>query len=181
MTNIHSESIKPQKTRAAGLDAIRAFAGCMKVAKASPPWQPIRSVTETETCHRQRGPQVKFEKSACGIIPVILFSDMHNQIFRQGDVMLIRVAVAELPKGLQRTKKVVLALGEVTGHSHAIKRGAKGYASKPEDLCSYVEIAEALALLEHEEHSTITLEPGIYEVRIQREYHPKELERKVVD
>lgn len=105
---------------------------------------------------------------------------MNKTIIRQGDVMLVRVA--GVPAGLVQTKKVVLALGEATGHHHAIKtKGVKGYGTDQKGLASYVEIAEALADLTHEEHGTIQIEPGIYEVRIQREYVAPAIERKVVD
>ena len=45
---------------------------------------------------------------------------MNNKknIFRQGDVLL--VPVKEIPSGLVQTKKVTLALGEVTGHHHTV-------------------------------------------------------------
>ena len=104
-----------------------------------------------------------------------------KKIYRQGDVLLERIEA--LPKGVQHQKikgPIVLAYGEATGHHHAIRNGKAKLYKEPATQASYLEVAEALALLEHEEHAPITLEPGIYKVKIQREYSPEEI-RNVMD
>lgn len=101
--------------------------------------------------------------------------------YRQGDVLLERVSA--LPKGAVEQKvkgPVILAYGEATGHHHAIKEKSVRIFREPETQATYVEVAEALALLEHQEHAPIELEPGIYKVGLQREYHPQEI-RRVAD
>lgn len=99
---------------------------------------------------------------------------------RQGDVLVRKVDA--LPKSAVQdgnTEKVILAYGEVTGHHHRIEAGAKKYVD-PETQCTYIEIAEALAALDHEEHSTLTLPAGIHEVIIQRGFS-RDMVRTVKD
>lgn len=110
-----------------------------------------------------------------------------RMMYRQGDVLV--VAVEEIPAGAKEVPRedgrVVLAHGEVTGHAHAILAPqAQLYAM--EDTGSggapprrYLGLSTP-AELQHEEHSTIALPAGKYEVVRQREYHPEEL-RQVAD
>ena len=74
--------------------------------------------------------------------------------------------------------------GEVTGHAHRIRKGAKAYLlPDTDDTVSEAEIVEieaALANLTHEEHDTIPLKKGFYRITIQREYSPQEI-RRVLD
>lgn len=108
--------------------------------------------------------------------------------YRQGDVLVERVAVTHIETPEPREKgRVILAHGEVTGHAHAIAAPrAKKTKFETVDaqgaplMVSQLEIEQAVALLEHEEHSTIALEPGSYRVTRQREYSPREI-RNVAD
>lgn len=107
--------------------------------------------------------------------------------YRQGDICIIPLegkphvpvnTLVERDRG-----RVVLAYGEVTGHTHAIhdtdvELFAPGEASVLAER--YLRIGEGGATLVHEEHGPITLEPGWYEVRHQREYSPAEI-RRVAD
>lgn len=99
--------------------------------------------------------------------------------YRQGDVMIRKIGsiphwAAPVPREHGR---VVLAHGEVTGHSHAIAsrfahlvaKGARRYLH-----------AEKSVVLRHEEHAEIRLPAGNYEVTIQREYEPGAI-RNVAD
>ena len=107
-----------------------------------------------------------------------------NTMARQGDVMLRRVdKMPDAVKPVERDNgRVVLAYGEVTGHSHALASprvamfmdtgGAGGRYIR-------VQPGEAVAL-EHEEHSTILIEPGDYQVIQQTEYTPEAV-RNVAD
>ena len=108
-------------------------------------------------------------------------SDPAKKLFRQGDVLLERIE--SLPKTAEHVRTdgdIVLALGEATGHHHSIRKGNATLYRDPKTQASYVEIAESLALLEHQEHAPIALDPGIYSVFLQREYHPQEV-KKVAD
>ena len=98
-------------------------------------------------------------------------------IFRQGDVLIERVDTA-IPAGAEKVKpdagRVILAYGEVTGHAHALdSRLAQMYRWEGDEL---IEVKKG-AVITHEEHAPIPLEPGVYRIRHQREYHPQELRR----
>jgi hypothetical protein len=118
---------------------------------------------------------------------------MKNNQFRQGDVYIKQVT--KLPDGLEpidREKgKVVLAHGEVTGHMHAISekhvqhfrdagledrlKSEGGFRARTGGAIpfTYLEVNSEPATLRHEEHDPIVLDPGLYEIRIQREYTPQ--------
>lgn len=99
---------------------------------------------------------------------------------RHGDVYLVKVE--QLPKDAKPQEAVVpaqaiLAYGEVTGHAHRVKDPtAKLWL---DGTNTYLTV-EQVAQLTHEEHHTIVLEPGIYQVIHQVEYAPTEY-RRVVD
>src|SRR5262245_25730783 len=91
-------------------------------------------------------------------------------MLRQGDVLLIRVGVG-VPEGTLVARdagRVVLAYGEATGHAHAITADDARLWSSLEDGDTrlFLDITGAAPVaLEHEEHDTILVEPGVYEVR----------------
>lgn len=106
-----------------------------------------------------------------------------NELYRQGDVLLRRVKAipAEAKANPRDNGQVILAYGEVTGHAHRIADpDATGAV-----LLSVGESATFLRLtkgaeLVHQEHATIDLPAGAYEVVRQREYTPEEI-RRVAD
>ncbi len=99
-----------------------------------------------------------------------------NRIIRQGDVCLIPVAaLPEGAKAVKAEKRVVLAYGEVTGHAHAIYDTTKARLWDA-GVERFLQVLEPVALA-HEEHSAITLQPGIYHLPKQMEYTPAELVR----
>ena len=106
-----------------------------------------------------------------------------QQIFRQGDVLLTRVA--SIPAGAKEANHaqdgIVLAWGEVTGHRHLVLTEDKAPKARMWDAGAerYLQVLETTAL-QHEEHAAIPLEPGVYKVTAQREYHPEAI-RNVVD
>jgi hypothetical protein len=94
--------------------------------------------------------------------------------YRQGDVLL--VAVPAIPKDarpLPRDRgRIVLALGEATGHAHAIADPqAALMETELEERLLHV-LAEGGVLLCHEEHDSVRLPQGAYQVLRQREYVP---------
>ena len=102
------------------------------------------------------------------------------KILRQGDVLLVKIN--DLPMGNavgQAKDDIILAYGEVTGHAHRIKVPAKKAKLWDANAERFLQVMETVALT-HEEHSTITIDPGIYRVAIQTEYTPEEL-RRVAD
>jgi hypothetical protein len=96
-------------------------------------------------------------------------------LYRQGDVLI--VATNHIPTGLTEVPKdngrTILAYGEVTGHAHAVEGQALFLAADVAELERAWLRVEEEAKVVHEEHGTITLPPGDYEVRRQREYAPE--------
>lgn len=106
------------------------------------------------------------------------------KVYRQGDVCLIAVdsIPADVKPEPETGKKVILALGEATGHHHrfefmdktdGVKLLKSGSGSR------YLDMALAAPLL-HEEHSTVNLPAGKYLLPQQVEYSPAAL-RNVAD
>lgn len=103
---------------------------------------------------------------------------MKSTIFRQGDVLIRRIASLPTQKAQPRLTGI-LAYGEVTGHAHRVETL---------DHTEVLEIGKGLFLrvgeegvrVVHEEHAAITLPGGNYEIEIQREYTPAEI-RNVAD
>jgi hypothetical protein len=106
-------------------------------------------------------------------------------MYRQGDVLLIPVSGELLPAGARPVPRdarhrLVLALGEVTGHAHAVAaRDAELFAVPDEVDRRFLRIGST-SLLTHEEHRAIPLPPGLYRVVRQREYSPEAV-RRVAD
>ena len=99
--------------------------------------------------------------------------------YRQGDVFLMEVG--KLPHGAMAeaaSEKIVLAYGEVTGHSHSVRAEDAKLFRDSED--SYL-VVEKKANLIHEEHDTIALPAGVYKVVRQREYNPRTITEFVSD
>ena len=97
-------------------------------------------------------------------------------MYRQGDVLLI--PIKELPKGLKEKDKI-LAYGEATGHKHQfIEATAKVFDNGTGQ--QYVMLKQK-SVLQHEEHSSITIPKGEYKVVLQREQDIVEGVRQVMD
>lgn len=101
-------------------------------------------------------------------------------VYRQGDVLLVPLEHAPKPATpvMQRPGRLILAEGEATGHAHAILDDAAELvtAEWPRRLYLIVGGTRPVELV-HEEHATLLIEPGTYEVRRQREYSPDEIRR----
>ena len=99
-----------------------------------------------------------------------------NQQYRQGDVLIFN---AEIPAGLARRADLVVAHGEATGHSHMFNDEAAVALYDAPDGDIYAEVTKKTEIV-HEEHAAITVTPGTYRIRRQREYTPGEI-RRVAD
>lgn len=107
-----------------------------------------------------------------------------NTYYRHGDLLFIKVN--EIPKDFITKRKtpkkhkrgVVIAEGEQTGHHHTIEQVEEYYDYQFRGgRISFVKIDKPVKL-EHEEHGTIVLEPGTYQVNFQRELNWENLDNK---
>lgn len=104
---------------------------------------------------------------------------MDRQPFRHGDVDILPIDT--LPKGLKKASNKVLALGEVTGHSHRFTENSLVDVFLASDGLKYLQVHQPSPLI-HEEHNEIMILPGTYKVEIEREYSYEDEElKKVVD
>ena len=85
------------------------------------------------------------------------------EVYRQGDVVIRKLAETDADDVQEHQS--ILARGEVTGHAHRLTDGEWRCNGRTLVVITY-------ALLEHEEHSTIRLLPGVYEIFGQRELDP---------
>nr|WP_062330931.1 hypothetical protein [Herbidospora sakaeratensis] len=90
-------------------------------------------------------------------------------MYRQGDILIMPVPEASVPPGLvseprDHKGRIVLALGEATGHAHALHGPGTLYPG-------YLHLPEGGRLV-HEEHAAIPLPKGWFRIVRQREYVP---------
>jgi hypothetical protein len=112
--------------------------------------------------------------------------------YRQGDVLI--EVIAKIPSTAQkqkRSRQIILAHGEVTGHHHCLKIADPADWWKEGDISTANNKPTTLAgelfvtlphggVVTHQEHSKIKLPPGNYRVTRQREYSPEAI-RNVAD
>jgi hypothetical protein len=92
---------------------------------------------------------------------------------RQGDIVIRKT---EKPVTGVLKEDRIIAYGEVTGHTHTVIGDAKVFETANQLMIDVAGTAEVI----HQEHKTITLPKGIYEVVGQREWTDAN-ERKVTD
>lgn len=93
-------------------------------------------------------------------------------LYRHGD-LLVQSADA-VPEQSRLLKHLVLAEGELTGHSHRIaERDAAELHQSSQGL--FLRVKADCATLVHQEHGPILLSRGVYRVWRQREYSPREI------
>lgn len=90
-------------------------------------------------------------------------------MLQHGDVILKSVIIPNNLKSVE-TKKIVLAEGEVTGHAHVITDIAKVDLFKNAGK-TFIKVKSPVEL-KHEEHKTIVIQPGSYEIDQVKEYDP---------
>ena len=101
---------------------------------------------------------------------------------------MVLLKIDKLPSGTKKINTDILLKGEATGHAHKIINGTifisrtttySDGTSFFTDRVMYVEAKKGTKLV-HDEHGPIDLEPGIYELRRQREYDGSDREYKAV-
>jgi hypothetical protein len=98
-------------------------------------------------------------------------------MYRQGDVLLVPVDPAQLPARPAREERdqqgrLVLANGEATGHAHVVAAPTAELLTDPDEVERRFLVLATHALLTHEEHASVPLPAGTYQVVRQREYTP---------
>jgi len=88
--------------------------------------------------------------------------------YRQGDLLIVRVQ--RVPSRAVAQQSAIILTGETTGHAHRLVGGEIRVLGATATM--YL-VCAAQAQVVHEEHQTITLPPGLYQVRRQREYNPE--------
>jgi hypothetical protein len=96
-----------------------------------------------------------------------------HRMYRQGDILI--VPIDSLPEGLEPVPaagaRIILAHGEATGHAHAISDRNATLFRDPRQTATFLLVpGEDQVALEHQEHETIALAPGLYRIVRQREY-----------
>ncbi|MFW6691637.1 hypothetical protein [Streptomyces sp. MAR4 CNX-425] len=100
-------------------------------------------------------------------------------MYRQGDVLIVPVAEDALPEQAARLPeeprdgrgRMVLALGEVTGHAHAVMGPGRLLREPGPFGTTLLHLPEGGRVV-HEEHGAIPLPKGWFRVIRQREYVP---------
>jgi hypothetical protein len=91
-------------------------------------------------------------------------------VYRQGDILL--VPIEDVPQGVKPIEReggrIVLAKGESTGHAHVVVEKAVKFVLSPTG--KRILISRVPFTLRHEEHSTLRIPAGAFEVVRQREY-----------
>ena len=91
-------------------------------------------------------------------------------LYRNGDLLIRQID--KLPKGLKKLDTNILAEGQFTGHNHKI-------VAEPIDLTIYTDNEGKKYFnlnkdsdLTHQEHKTIKIKKGLYELVIEQEFDP---------
>ena len=98
-------------------------------------------------------------------------------MWRHGDVLI--APIEQIPADATPKHGAVVALGEITGHSHRFA-DPRSVALWERNGMLFVNVTAETATIIHEEHQPITLPQGVYRVWMQREYTPQAI-RQVVD
>lgn len=107
--------------------------------------------------------------------------------YRQGDILVLAVKkqnTEKLTAVAPENNEIVIAHGEATGHRHRFKTNEVSLFETPGTPSSADRILHARALLaklRHDEHETIELPQGDYEVLRQSEYVAEKPLRVVAD
>ncbi|MFC8093465.1 hypothetical protein [Streptomyces sp. NPDC057301] len=109
-------------------------------------------------------------------------------MYRQGDVLIVPVledavvarALEDSGEPRDGRGRLVLALGEVTGHAHAVQGPGRLVRERGESGPMLLHLPQGGRVV-HEEHAAIPLPKGWYRVIRQREYVPGSVARFVAD
>ena len=89
--------------------------------------------------------------------------------FRQGDIYFEEVE--SIPEDAKVQTDGIIARGEVTGHTHRVQNPSMGAIMMAASVM-YLNAIKTMSIV-HEEHNTIDLPPGNWQVLRQREWTPE--------
>jgi len=91
--------------------------------------------------------------------------------YQQGDVLFKRVDEVKGKEVKAEMRGYVFAEGETTGHYHA-SVADKNVKMYEENGVKYFSVLDGEATVTHQEHGTVTLPKGNYQIGIVQEYDP---------
>lgn len=104
-------------------------------------------------------------------------------MYRQGDLWIIPIDnIPDAAERIECTHRVILAMGEATGHHHTIALAEADVQlySIADEVDRYLRVRSRIAPLRHEEHGPIEIPAGDYRIIRQVEYQAGEI-RSVAD
>jgi hypothetical protein len=89
-------------------------------------------------------------------------------MYRQGDLLFVEASIPG--HGAEQVDDGIVARGEVTGHTHRIRPGTQAALLIAAGI-AYIRALQETPI-DHEEHDTVILPVGDWQVIRQREYQP---------
>lgn len=96
---------------------------------------------------------------------------MTQEMYRQGDLLILKVNKIPRKKKLKRVEDKIILRGEATGHAHKLVGGELFGRFSGRGYEMFIEVPTSGKVV-HEEHDQIILPKGSYHVIRQREYTP---------
>ena len=99
------------------------------------------------------------------------------KIYRHGDLLIRQVK--KIPGSATRLDTNIIAFGEKTGHNHKLHGPCQVYETPDQQM--YFKAKHEI-FLKHQEHNTLKISKGLYEILHEREYNPfKNIQQEVGD
>ena len=105
------------------------------------------------------------------------------KFYRHGDLLIRQIK--KIPESATPLSTNIIAEGEVTGHNHKLYGSHQVYGTCPKNPRviepTYFQAKEDISL-KHQEHNTLKISKGLYEILHEREYNPfKNIQQEVGD
>ena len=105
------------------------------------------------------------------------------KIYRHGDLLIRQVK--KISESARPISTNIIAEGEVTGHNHKLYGSHQVYGTHIDNprviVPTYFQAKEEISL-KHQEHNTLKISKGLYEILHEREYNPfKNIQQEVGD
>ena len=105
------------------------------------------------------------------------------KLYRHGDLLIKQID--HIPLSAKPLSTSIIAEGEITGHNHKLYGSHQVYGTHSQNPRiiepTYFQAKEDISL-KHQEHNTLKISKGNYEVVHEREYDPfKDIEQEVID